>query len=69
MSTEGLDVLRRLFERARQNPRLPMNDQSRLTGKHCRQRVIAAGQKRAKGRKAGNTIRRGRKPFGPARAT
>lgn len=69
MSAEGLDVLCRLFMAARQNPRLPMNDATRLQGKHCRQRVIAAGAKRAKGRKVGNTIRRGKKPFGPARAT
>lgn len=46
-----------LFQVARLNPKLQMNNPARLMGKHCRARLLRAVAKRT---------RRGQRPYTPA---
>lgn len=59
-------TLQQLFEAARMNPRNPMNEPGRLTGRHCVARKLRAQTRRKKGRvKANVRHRAGRRTFEP----
>lgn len=61
-----MNALLELFGMARSNPRLAMNDPTRLQGRHCAARLIRAKAKRRRGRVVnGKRKRAGRATYTP----